>query len=117
MPRILAPLVALAATAVLITPALASAGWTNAANMAYGRALHTATSLPDGRVLVTGGDTYLNNQEVDLATSEIYNPNNGTWSLTGSMQTGREAHTARLEQLTVCDPGCHLIARVLVAGG
>lgn len=49
---------------------------------------HTATLLPSGEVLVTGGiDVNLN----PLASSEFYNPATGTWSVTGSMTETRSA--------------------------
>ncbi|HYO73620.1 MAG TPA: kelch repeat-containing protein [Archangium sp.] len=49
--------------------------------------LHTATLLPSGKELVTGG-------EHDIA--EEYDPATGTWKLTGSMSKGRQLATATL---------------------
>jgi hypothetical protein len=65
---------------------------------------HTATLLPDGWVLVSGG---FSPGYVSLASAEIYDPALGTWSLTGSMSTARWIHTA-----TLLPDG-----RVLVSGG
>jgi len=72
---------------------------------------HTATLLPDGRVLVAGGAHYIFNPPANsvesLHSSELYDPNTGTWSVTGSLNTGRESHTATLLRN----------GNVLVAGG
>src|SRR6516162_10088269 len=47
---------------------------------------HTATLLMSGEVLVTGGTDANANP---LASSELYNPATGTWSVTGSMAASR----------------------------
>jgi N-acetylneuraminic acid mutarotase len=55
--------------------------WTSTAAMHDARALHTATLLDDGTVLVAGGaDNRLN-----LTSAEIYNPRRKTWTTTGSL--------------------------------
>jgi N-acetylneuraminic acid mutarotase len=74
--------------------------------MSTARAVHTASRLADGHVLVTGGDRGAPFYDA-TATAELYNPSTGTWAPTGSMATARESHTA-----TVLADG-----RVLVAGG
>ena len=69
------------------------------------RYFHTATLLPSGEVLVAGGNDVNGSP---LASAELYNPATGTWSITGSMATGRgEGSTA-----TLLPNG-----EVLVAGG
>ena len=81
----------------------ATGTWTPTGSLWAARHDHTATLLPDGRVLATGGYNGAN----ALATAEIYNPATGTWTPTGSLQTARHGHTA-----TLLPDG-----RVLAAGG
>jgi hypothetical protein len=101
---------ALLAAAVLICGG-ADAAWaqgthTPIPNMNNKRALHTATRLADGRVLVVGGeDPFLDFEP--LATAEIYDPTLNTWTYTDSLSKGRDQHTATLLQ----------DGRVLVTGG
>ena len=71
--------------------------------MVEARSGYTATLLPDGMVLVAGGAF----GRVSLGSAELYDPNTGTWTATGSMIEARSAHTARL----LPD------GRVLVVGG
>jgi len=60
--------------------------WTLTSSLNHARSIHSANSLPDGRVLVAGG--MVPNQAV-LDSAEIYDPTSGTWSLTGSLNTPR----------------------------
>jgi TATA-box binding protein (TBP) (component of TFIID and TFIIIB) len=66
--------------------------WTPISNMSRARTAHTATLLPTGKVLVTGGrdNTRLH------ASSEIWDPSSGNWLTTSSMALAREHHTALL---------------------
>jgi Putative Ig domain/Galactose oxidase, central domain len=59
------------------------------ASLTTARALHTATVLKDGTVLVAGGEN-----GSPLATAEVYNPTAGTFSTTGGMASTRESHMA-----------------------
>jgi len=72
--------------------------WRSVPPMSIGRIGHTATLLPDGRVLVVGGNS---------ASAEIWDPGTGTFALTGSMAHLRTNHAAVL----MSD------GRVLVVGG
>jgi N-acetylneuraminic acid mutarotase len=100
-------------------PSLASAelydpatnAWTIAAPMLESRTRHTATLLPDGRVLVVGGLTVtlrdgglFPSQPTD---AEIYDPKTDHWSATAPMGASRLGQTA-----TLLPDG-----RVLIAGG
>ena len=71
---------------------------------------HTATLLPDGRVLVAGGvhcPLLMDPKAAPSLTAELFNPATGTWQATGSMDDARHRHTATLLRN----------GRVLVAGG
>ena len=65
--------------------------WTNTTSMATPRHDHTATLLPNGRVLVTGG---YNGGTVSSA--ELYDPSTGLWTSAGAMANPRYAHTSTL---------------------
>lgn len=83
--------------------------WTRTGSLHVARWAHTATLLPDGRVLVTGGAARCVNGSCSpvLASAELYDPHTGTWTLTAPMRHARGRHTA------VLLPD----GRVLVAGG
>jgi hypothetical protein len=71
--------------------------WTPTSSMLQGRYRHTATLLPDGKVLVAGGnvnDSAHLGGACCLASAELYDPATGTWTATGSMIDTRVAHTA-----------------------
>ena len=68
--------------------------WTPTAPMTVARAHHTATLLPDGTVLVVGGENLL---YLPSATAEIYDPVANTWTLPRAVPlAARSQHTATL---------------------
>jgi len=77
--------------------------WTGTSAMSTTRSSHTATLLPSGQVLVTGGV----GQEAPARSAEVYSPDTGTWASAGDMVEARVYHTA-----TLLPSG-----RVLVAAG
>jgi hypothetical protein len=91
----------------LITPVPAfgaSVGFTKTGSMNVARDGQTATLLANGEVLVAGGRNATNGF---LASSEVYNPATGKWTLAGNMSIARFDHNAVL-----LNDG-----EVLVAGG
>ncbi len=56
-------------------------------NLANPRYRHSATLLPNGKVLVAGGAG---------TSAELYDPATGSWTVTGSLATARFRHTATL---------------------
>ena len=84
-------------------PACPPASWSSTGALRAARNGHTATLLPNGKVLVTGGY----NGDVALGSAELYDPATGTWSATGALSISREGHRA-----TLLANG-----RVLVSGG
>jgi serine/threonine protein kinase/N-acetylneuraminic acid mutarotase len=79
--------------------------WREVAPMSYPRDSHTATALPDGRVLVTGGID--REAEKALDSAEIYDPATNTWRTTDTMEFPQGLHSAAL----LPD------GRVMIAGG
>ncbi|MFL5355412.1 Kelch repeat-containing protein, partial [Archangium sp.] len=67
--------------------------WTATGSMKDPRRFHTASLLPDGRVLVAGGYHQLTGI---LTASELYDPATGKWSVTAAMNVDRYRHTATL---------------------
>ncbi len=89
------------ATAELFDPATGS--FTLTSSMASPRYSHTATLLPNGKVLVTGGfGASGTDGEGDpilprvLGSAELYNPSAGAFEVTSNLKTGRGLHTATL---------------------
>jgi len=77
--------------------------WTTTGALITGRRSHTASLLPNGKVLVAGG--YDGNRL--LSSTELYDPITGTWTATGTLTIARFYHTA-----TLLPNG-----KVLIAGG
>jgi hypothetical protein len=75
-----------------------------AAPMLEARSGHSATLLPDGKVLIAGG--MRRNQDF-YRSAELYDPASGKFQTTGDMTTARVGHVAKLLQS----------GKVLIAGG
>ncbi len=67
--------------------------WSATGRMLQARYWHTATVLPSGKVLVTGGET---TETLYVQTAEVYDPAVGTWSAAAPMNVPRADHTATL---------------------
>src|SRR2546428_3835784 len=90
---------------VPVQPSTGASGvFVGTGSLATGRFSHTATLLPNGKVLVAGG---IGTGGGPPSSAELYDPNSGTWKLTGSLVKARDRHTAALLP--------H--GKVLVAGG
>jgi len=89
--------------------------WSVTGSLHQSRGLSTATSLPNGKVLVSGGNTMgpypggpaSVSVPQPLKSSELYDPATGTWSMAANLKTARTYHSA-----TLLPSG-----KVLVAGG
>jgi plastocyanin len=83
-------------------------GFVSTGSLNTARDSHTATLLNNGLVLIAGGFGPVGGGSNGcVASAELYNPATGTFTLTGSLNTPRENHTA-----TLLNNGM-----VLVAGG
>jgi hypothetical protein len=81
--------------------------WTATAAPATSRMYPVAARLPDGRVLVAGGWISVNSNVFPLATAEIFDPTDGTWTAAASMSSPR--YSAGVAELPT--------GEILVAGG
>jgi N-acetylneuraminic acid mutarotase len=91
--------------AALFDPA--TGRWTVTGSMVVGRLNHTATLLPDGRVLVLGGQSDGGEDFEVFADAEVYDPSSEAWAAVVDMGDARAGHSATL----LFD------GRVLAAGG
>jgi hypothetical protein len=85
--------------AVLVDPA-----WTAVPPMSAIRAYHVSVLLPNGKVLVAGGEA-----STQQSTAELYDPATNTWKATASMSTPRSYYANGAVKLAS--------GKVLVAGG
>ncbi len=89
-------------TLALSTQPAGEGPWTSAGAMISPRSGHTATLLPDGKVLTVGGESFQAGH-----SAELYDPQTNRWSSAGTMATGHRDHTVTL----------FASGKVLVAGG
>ena len=98
-----------AATAYVLDMTAPSPSWRQIPSMAFARAYHNTTLLPDGSVLVTGGGSRLDgkNEQFAVKQTELWSPVTETWTTLAPAATPRLYHSSAL---LLPD------ARVLVAG-
>jgi uncharacterized repeat protein (TIGR01451 family) len=75
-------------------PIIVDPVWTRVDDLGYGRMLHTATRLLDGRVIHTGGVGEANDGPLDLV--DIFDPRTDTWSSVAPMPVPMRSHHAVL---------------------
>src|SRR5260370_24093360 len=78
------------AVGLMVSTALPARGqssgtWTKTGSLNTTRAGHSATLLPNGQVLVAGGEGTTG----FLNSAELYDPSKGKWTVKGSMATSR----------------------------
>ena len=71
-------------------PVVVDPEWLGTDTMAARRLLPCTTTLPDGRVLISGGD------ESAVGLCELYDPSLGTFTHAGTMKRPRSGHTTTL---------------------
>ena len=86
------------ATAYVIDMNQPSPAWRQVASMAFPRAFHNTTILPDGSVLVTGGGTALDGYDGTKAVrdAELWSPTTETWQTLAKAQFPRLYHSTAL---------------------
>jgi len=75
--------------------------WAPTGSLQQARSFHTATLLPSGKVLVTGGFTAVDpptstGNAQTVSSAELYDPATGRWTATTPMLQARGFHTATL---------------------
>jgi len=96
------------ASAEIIVSAYVPISFTMTGSMSTTRMFHTATLLPDGKVLIVGGIDNAGAGGREIPSAELYDPASGTFALTtGNMMRARYGHSA-----TLLPNG-----KVLIAGG
>ena len=87
-----------AATAYVLDMTATAPAWRQIASMAFPRAYHVMTILPDGNVLVTGGGRTTGDYDIAHAVyaAELWSPTTETWTTLGSMNAPRLYHGTAL---------------------
>src|SRR5438309_11345254 len=89
----------------------ASGTWSATGSLNTGRFLHTATLLPNGKVLVAGGE---NSTPPSSTSAELYDPASGTWTTTGSLNTALAYWDTATLSLNVMRPAAGGLSRRIV---
>ena len=84
------------ALCLVLLPQVQAQGFAYTGSMANTRATHTATLLTNGMVLAAGGVAETSTNNDVISSAELFNPATATWTLTGSLDTARQDHTATL---------------------
>src|SRR5712691_11831642 len=77
-------------------PDSTTAKWIGAASLNTARNMHTATLLPNGKVLAFGGLGDVNTGMPALVSAELFDSAVGAWTSAGNLLTARHQHTATL---------------------
>ena len=87
-----------AATAYTLDMTAPNPQWQPTSPMAFRRAYHTLSMLPDGSVIVTGGGVTTEGKDVSAAVreAEIWSPTTGTWKTMAAMTVPRLYHGTAL---------------------
>jgi hypothetical protein len=85
-------------TAFLLDTTQSFPAWQQVPSMAYPRSFLNLTTLPDGTVLATGGESDKNGGNINNAiyAAELWSPQTQTWTTMASMHTPREYHSTAL---------------------
>ena len=74
----------------------ATGKWNVTGSLNTPRRSYTATLLPDGKVLVAGGENYSGGHFQLFDSAELYDPATGKWNATGRLNGPRSVHAATL---------------------
>jgi hypothetical protein len=87
-----------AATAFVLDMTQSTPAWRQVASMAFRRAFHNTTLLPDGTVLVTGGGSMQDGYDVSNASfsAELWSPVTETWQTLSAATVPRLYHSTAL---------------------
>jgi hypothetical protein len=85
-------------TTYVLDTTRAPSTWQQTAPMAFPRAYHTLTLLPDGKVLATGGGVTTEGKNISAAVyeAEMWNPSTRMWNTMAAMQNPRLYHSTAL---------------------
>jgi hypothetical protein len=85
-------------TAFVLDMTQSSPAWQPTGSMKYARSFLNLTTLPDGTVLATGGESDKNGGNISNAVyaAELWSPQMQAWTVMASMHTPREYHSTAL---------------------